>query len=198
MITGELHRARLVTMVKRFLDLAFSVSCLLLLLPFLLLVWLLVRGMSSGPGIYVQPRVGLHGVVFRMYKFRTMIDQADSIGSYQTKQNDPRITPIGRLLRKTSIDEVPQLFNVIKGDMSLVGPRPDTPMQRERYSQEQWERRTSVRPGITGLAQATRRSLANHEERLAMDFHYIDHHSVWLDLKIIALTVTKLTGRGSN
>ena len=185
-------------MMKRIIDLAVSGLALIVLSPFLAVVWIVVRASSPGPGVYVQTRVGFQGKIFRIFKFRTMAVNADCIGSYQTQDNDSRITQVGRVLRKTSIDELPQLFNVLRGDMSLVGPRPDTPMQESRYENWQWTKRLSVRPGMTGLAQATRRSLANHDERLHLDFEYIDTQSIWLDLKILWLTFGKLSGKGSN
>lgn len=184
--------------MKRTIDLAVSAVALIALSPLFAVVWIMVRVSDPGPGIYAQSRVGLQGKVFRMFKFRTMVANADSIGSYQTQDDDFRITRVGRVLRKTSIDELPQLFNVLRGDMSLVGPRPDTPMQESRYETWQWAKRLSVRPGLTGLAQATRRSLANHEERLSLDFEYIDTQSIWLDLKILWLTLGKLSGMGAN
>jgi len=184
--------------MKRIIDLAVSGLALIVLSPLLVVVWIAVRVSNPGPGIYAQTRVGRQGKEFRMFKFRTMVVNADSIGSYQTQDNDSRVTQVGRVLRKTSIDELPQLFNVLRGDMSLVGPRPDTPMQESRYEPWQWAKRLSVRPGLTGLAQATRRSLANHDERLRLDFEYIDAQSIWLDLKILWLTFGKLSGKGSN
>lgn len=184
--------------MKRTIDLAVSALALIALSPLFAIVWIMVRVSDPGPGIYAQSRVGLQGKVFRMFKFRTMVANADSIGSYQTQDDDSRITQVGRVLRKTSIDELPQFFNVLRGDMSLVGPRPDTPMQESRYETWQWTKRLSVRPGLTGLAQATRRSLANHEERLRLDFEYIDAQSIWLDLKILWLTLGKLSGMGAN
>lgn len=184
--------------MKRTIDLAVSALALIALSPLFAIVWIMVRVSDPGPGIYAQSRVGLQGKVFRMFKFRTMVANADSIGSYQTQDDDSRITQVGRVLRKTSIDELPQFFNVLRGDMSLVGPRPDTPMQESRYETWQWTKRLSVRPGLTGLAQATRRSFANHEERLRLDFEYIDAQSIWLDLKILWLTLGKLSGMGAN
>jgi lipopolysaccharide/colanic/teichoic acid biosynthesis glycosyltransferase len=117
---------------------------------------------------------------------------------YATMQGDSRITPIGRFIRKTSIDELPQLFNVLKGDMSLVGPRPDTPMQQSLYTPEDWQTRHTVRPGITGLAQVNGRSMIGYEERLACDLDYARNHTLWMDMVIILKTLRVLTGKGSN
>jgi len=119
-------------MMKRIIDLAVRGLALIALSPFLAGVWIVVRASRPGPGVYVQTRVGFQGKIFRIFKFRTMAVNADCIGSYQTQDNDSRITQVGRVLRKTSMDELPQLFNVLLGDMSLVGPRPDTPMQESR------------------------------------------------------------------
>jgi len=115
-----------------------------------------------------------------------------------TIMGDPRITPIGAFMRRTSLDELPQLVNVLFGDMSLVGPRPDVPAQRDLYSDSEWAIRTSVRPGVTGLAQATLRSSATHEQRLALDIEYVHQKSFWFDLKVLVLTVRQVLGKGSH
>jgi lipopolysaccharide/colanic/teichoic acid biosynthesis glycosyltransferase len=127
-----------------------------------------------------------------------MVKNAAQIGPYHTGANDPRVTRVGRVIRRTSLDELPQLFNVLRGDMSLVGPRPDVPAQRPLYSPTDWVQRCSVRPGITGLAQATVRSEGTAAERLALDLRYVAERSLWLDFRIIWLTVARLSGRGSN
>lgn len=184
--------------MKRLFDLVLASVLLCAIAPLAFVVAVMVKLNSPGPSIYRQRRVGLKGEVFEIYKFRTMRVDADTIGDYKTRPNDERITSVGKFLRKSSLDEIPQLINVIKGDMSLVGPRPDTPMQEVRYTPEQWIKRISVLPGITGLAQATFRSDANHEQRLRLDFEYIDTWSVWLDLKILIKTLGKLSGKGAN
>ena len=183
---------------KRALDLVISGVLLLALSPMMLVIYSLIRIFSPGPAIYRQERVGYLGKRFLLFKFRSMRDDADKIGGYQTVKGDLRVTPIGLVLRRTSLDELPQLVNVLRGEMSLVGPRPDTPMQEIRYAPWQWKKRVSVMPGITGLSQATLRSLANHEERLRLDFEYIDHHSCLGDLRILWLTLFQLTGPGTN
>jgi len=185
--------------VKRLLDIALSVAALLLLSP----VWLaaaLASALGDGfPVLFRQVRVGLHGREFRMYKFRSMVRQADRLGPhFTTGGDDPRITPVGRWLRRTSIDELPQLLNVLKGDMSLVGPRPDLPVQRDLYTEAQWLARCSVRPGITGLAQALYRSEATHEQRLAADLRYAREMSLWLDLQIMLWSLRRLGGKAAN
>ena len=127
-----------------------------------------------------------------------MVIDAENRGSFFTEDNDPRITFLGKFLRKSSLDELPQLLNVLKGDMSLVGPRPDSLAQKELYSREEWVSRCSVRPGITGLAQATLRSQATIEERKRMDLEYVKNKSFLLDLKILILTVKQILTKGGN
>lgn len=168
-----------------------------LLIPVLLPLWLLIRATSPGGAIYSQRRIGKHCQPFRLYKFRSMIVGADRQG-YQTQEGDARITPVGNFLRKTSLDELPQLFNVLKGDMSLVGPRPDTPMQEKDYSAADWTLRHSVRPGITGLAQVNGRSNMGSEERLAWDLDYVRHVRFTRDLVILLKTARAAMGKGVN
>jgi lipopolysaccharide/colanic/teichoic acid biosynthesis glycosyltransferase len=133
-----------------------------------------------------------------MLKFRSMVRSAAAHGSYMTGSNDPRITRIGRVIRRASLDELPQLLNILKGEMSLVGPRPDVPAQRADYSEADWRERCSVRPGLTGLAQARLRSQATAAERLALGLQYVRQHGIALDLKILVWTLARLGGMGSN
>jgi lipopolysaccharide/colanic/teichoic acid biosynthesis glycosyltransferase len=184
--------------MKRLMDVALSFAALLLLSPLLLATALCVALDSGWPVLFVQHRVGRGGREFGMLKFRSMVRNADTAGSYMTGSNDPRITRIGRLIRRASLDELPQLLNVLKGEMSLVGPRPDVPAQRFDYSESDWCERCSVRPGLTGLAQARLRSQATAAERLALDLHYVRQHGIALDLKILGWTFARLGGRGSN
>lgn len=185
-------------MVKTLLDRGAALFLLgVLFVPVFIPLWLLIRATSKGDAIYGQPRVGKGCKAFILYKFRSMYQDADKQG-YQTQDADPRITPVGRVLRKTSLDELPQLFNVLKGDMSLVGPRPDTPMQKSNYSEENWQLRHSVRPGITGLAQVNGRSNMGHEERLVYDLEYVRNKSLRLDLMILLRTLRAATGAGTN
>ena len=184
--------------MKRVMDVALSLLALLLLSPLLLLTAIAVAVESGGPVLFVQTRIGLGGREFGMYKFRSMVKNAAAIGPYYTDTDDPRITRVGRLIRRTSIDELPQLLNVLKGDMSLVGPRPDVPEQRKLYRDEDWALRCSVRPGITGWSQAVFRSAGSQELRLGLDLRYVREHSIWLDLRILAMTVGRLSGNGSN
>jgi lipopolysaccharide/colanic/teichoic acid biosynthesis glycosyltransferase len=144
--------------LKRTLDLALSLVALLILSPVLFGAALAIALESGFPVLFRQTRLGLHGREFGMLKFRSMVKNAASIGPYFTSTSDPRITRVGRFIRRTSIDELPQILNVLRGDMSLVGPRPDVPAQRALYSDADWAQRCSVRPGITGLAQALLRS----------------------------------------
>jgi lipopolysaccharide/colanic/teichoic acid biosynthesis glycosyltransferase len=184
--------------MKRMMDVVLSLCALLLLSPLLLLAAVTIALESGRPVLFGQVRLGLGGREFRMYKFRSMVKNAASIGTYHTAPGDRRITRAGRFLRRTSIDELPQLFNVLRGDMSLVGPRPDVPAQRSLYSDDDWAARCSVRPGITGLAQALMRSEATEAERLSLDLRYAREHNLWLDLRILGWTLQRLGGKGSN
>ena len=184
--------------MKRLLDIVLALMALLLLSPLLLATALAVALESGFPVLLRQPRVGLNGETFGMFKFRSMVKNAATIGPYFTSANDPRITRVGRFIRRTSLDELPQLINVLTGDMSLVGPRPDVPAQRNLYSAVDWTQRCSVRPGITGLAQALYRSDSTETQRLEADLRYTREASVWLDLKICWWTLWRLGGKGSN
>lgn len=185
-------------MAKRALDIAISLAALMVLSPVLLATALAVMLESGLPVLFRQVRMGQGGREFDMYKFRSMVKDAAAIGPYHTSAHDPRITRVGRFIRRTSLDELPQLFNVLWGDMSLVGPRPDVPAQRALYVPADWDMRCSVRPGITGLAQAKLRSAATEPQRLALDLQYVRERGLWLDLRIILWTLGRLTGRGSN
>jgi lipopolysaccharide/colanic/teichoic acid biosynthesis glycosyltransferase len=184
--------------VKRFFDFVVSLVILVPLSPFILLVSVAILIESKGGVIFTQERVGQFAKPFPMYKFRSMVADAHQKGPYFTAKGDPRITRVGAFLRKTSLDELPQLLNVLKGDMSLVGPRPDVFAQRSNYTQQEWEKRTSVKPGITGLAQATTRNIGGPEQRTALDLEYVDKMSLGLDLKILLLTVKQVLFKGSH
>jgi exopolysaccharide biosynthesis polyprenyl glycosylphosphotransferase len=188
------------TVIKRLLDIVVSVILITVVSPVMIMAALLIRITSPGPILFVQKRVGLNKRLFSMYKFRTMITGAEE---YQSQlehlneatgpvfkiRNDPRITAIGNLLRKTSIDELPQLFNVLRGDMSLVGPRP-LPLRDYKGFSEDWQRRRfSVRPGITCLWQINGRSSTPFHEWMQLDMQYIDGWSLWLDFKILFKTI---------
>ena len=180
------------------MDIALSLITLLALSPLLLAAALAIALESGLPVLFRQTRVGLKGREFGMFKFRSMVKNAASLGPYFTQADDPRITRVGRFLRRTSIDELPQLINVLKGDMSLVGPRPDVPAQRSLYSDADWAQRCSMRPGITGLAQALYRSDSTEAQRLEADLRYIREASLWLDLEICWWTLRRLGGQGAN
>lgn len=184
--------------MKRLFDIAFPILVLLALSPPLLVVSAFIYVTDRGAVIYRQTRIGLHGKEFVIFKFRSMVLNADKIGGFSTTTNDLRITKVGRFIRKTSIDELPQFINVLIGDMSLVGPRPDVPAQKNLYTEAEWKKRNSVKPGITGLAQATLRSEATEAERKRLDFEYVDHQSFLFDLKIIVMTVKQVLFRGGN
>jgi exopolysaccharide biosynthesis polyprenyl glycosylphosphotransferase len=186
--------------MKRGFDLAISVMLLILLAPVFLVVAILVRWTSPGPAFFGQTRVGLNKRQFRMFKFRTMTADAEQIqdqllalnemtGPVFKIKDDPRITPLGRVLRKTSIDELPQLFNVLKGDMSLVGPRAMSLRDYQLFDQDWQRRRFSVKPGITCLWQVNGRNSVPFETWMELDMQYIDKWSLWLDFKILAQTI---------
>jgi lipopolysaccharide/colanic/teichoic acid biosynthesis glycosyltransferase len=184
--------------MKRLMDVLLSVAALLVLWPVLALTALAIVLDNGLPVFFRQTRLGLGGREFDMLKFRSMRKDAAATGPYFTQANDARITRVGRFIRRTSIDELPQFINVLRGDMSLVGPRPDVPVQRALYTDADWAQRCSVKPGITGLAQAKIRSDGTEKQRLALDLSYTRTVSVWLDLKIMWWTLARLSGKGSN
>ncbi|MFS0836759.1 sugar transferase [Paenibacillus sp. 1P03SA] len=176
-------------MLKRCFDLFVSVTGLLLLLPFILLLAFLIRTKLGSPVLFKQQRPGLYGKPFYVYKFRTMTNEKDENGVLLP--DHIRLTPFGKFLRKLSLDELPQLVNVLKGDLSLVGPRPLLMDYLSRYTPEQ-ARRHLVKPGITGWAQVNGRNALKWEEKFELDVWYVDHQSFWLDIKILFLTVKKV------
>ena len=184
--------------MKRLMDIVLSLIALVLLAPVMLLTALAVVCSSGLPVFFKQARVGLGGHEFGMLKFRSMVKNAASTGPYFTQTNDARITRVGQFIRRTSIDELPQIINVLLGDMSLVGPRPDVPAQQSLYTPEDWALRCSVQPGITGLAQVKGRSAVSFEQRLALDLHYVKNVSWWHDVQIIWWTACQLGGKQSN
>ena len=185
-------------MLKRLFDIFVSLLFMPLLLPIMMCVAILIKMDSTGPIVFKQQRVGLNGVGFSSFKFRSMLIDASGLGPHFTRTGDPRITRIGRVIRKTSLDELPQLFNVLKGDMSLVGPRPNVLAQRKEYAEDEWNKRNSVRPGITGLAQALLRSAATPEQRTSLDLEYVDKSSLLYDIGILFMTVKQVFFRGGN
>ena len=186
--------------VKRCMDVVGSIVCIILFSPVMLLSAILVKATSKGPLIFAQERVGLHNKPFQMYKFRTMCPDAEQKlkdlmernekdGPVFKMKNDPRITRVGKFLRKTSIDELPQLFNVLKGEMSIVGPRPALPREVAQYTAYEWQR-LYVTPGLSCYWQiAPHRNEMSFDEWVALDLKYIQERSFWVDWKIIFLTV---------
>ena len=178
--------------MKRIFDLVAALLGLLVLaLPLVLLAWLVRRKLGS-PVLFTQVRPGVHGKPFLMVKFRTMTDERDASGALLPDAK--RLTPFGRFLRASSLDELPELWNVLRGEMSLVGPRPLLMEYLPLYSPEQ-ARRHEVRPGITGWAQVNGRNAISWADKFALDVWYVDHRSLWLDVRILWLTVRKVLVR---
>jgi len=180
--------------MKRIFDIVISLAAMIVFAPLMILAAIAIKLDTKGPVVYRQTRIGQNQKQFGIFKFRSMVTNADQIGGFSTQVGDARITRVGRILRKTSIDELPQLLNVLIGDMSLVGPRPDVPAQEQNYTAAQWIKRHKVRPGITGLAQATMRSAATPEERTRLDLEYVDTAHWMTDLKLLWLTAKKIIG----
>ncbi len=179
-------------LMKRFFDLVLSFIMIVLLSPILILVWVLVTLKLGSPALFRQERPGFNGKIFVMYKFRTMTDQRDEHGNYMP--DSVRLTSFGKLLRSTSLDELPELFNILKGDMSFVGPRPLLVQYLQRYNQTQ-ARRHEVRPGLTGWAQINGRNAISWKEKFELDVWYVDHWNLFLDMKILWLTLIKVFRR---
>jgi sugar transferase EpsL len=178
--------------VKRALDIVLSLFALLVISPVLVVLAIMVRVQVGRPIIFTQMRPGLHGHPFRLFKFRTMTDARDAHGNLAP--DEERLSKFGRFLRSTSLDELPELWNVIKGDMSLVGPRPLLLEYLDLYNSEQ-ARRHEVRPGITGWAQVNGRNALTWEDKFKLDVWYVDNQSLWLDLKILVMTLAKVIRR---
>lgn len=184
-------------LLKNLLDFFLSLTSIILISPILLIISILIKTTSKGNVIFKQERLGKHGKVFKILKFRTMVVNAENIGDgiYISNETDNRITKIGKILRKTSLDELPQLVNVLKGEMSLVGPRP--PLIYHPYNgydnyPDLAKKRFTMRPGITGLAQITFRNSATWDERIMVDNQYIDKFNILLDIEILFKTVLKV------
>lgn len=178
--------------MKRTVDVVGAVAGLVLLSPVLAIVAVMVRRRLGSPWLFRQERPGLHGQPFELVKFRTMTDACGPDGEFL--DDEQRLTRFGAWLRTTSLDELPELVNVLLGDMSLVGPRPLLTEYLDLYTPEQ-ARRHEVRPGITGWAQVSGRNVPDWDEKLAMDVWYVDHHSLWLDLRILLRTVRNVVLR---
>lgn len=176
-------------MFKRLIDILFALSMVILLLPIILIVAILVRVKLGSPILFSQQRPGLNGKIFRMYKFRSMTDERDESGALLPDK--VRLTKFGSFLRSSSLDELPGLWNILKGDMSLVGPRPLLVEYLEYYTERE-QLRHSLRPGLTGLAQVSGRNNLAWDERLEIDVEYVQNQSFLLDLKILYLTFIKV------
>jgi lipopolysaccharide/colanic/teichoic acid biosynthesis glycosyltransferase len=183
--------------MPRLVDLAIATLALVIFSPVLLLAAIAIKLGSRGPVIYRQRRVGLDGEEFEMLKLRTMVEGSDPVGvGTVVTRDDPRVTSAGRVLRRTSLDEIPNLLNVLRGEMAIVGPRPTIPAQVRDYTPRQ-HRRHEVRPGITGWAQVQGRAGIPWEERIELDVYYVDHRSAVLDVRILLKTLWLLvTGHG--
>lgn len=178
--------------IKRILDFVLSLVALIVLSPLLIIVAIIIKLDSRGPVFFKQERLGKDGKVFLIYKFRTMVDKAENIGTgLFTNKNDPRITKVGTLLRKTSLDELPQLINILKGEMSIIGPRPPVPYHPYKYEEysENKRLRFTVLPGITGYAQINGRNEIDWDERIKYDVYYAKNWGLGLDFKIFFKTI---------
>lgn len=182
---------------KRVIDIAVSATALVLVSPLLLLIAIAIRFDSPGAVLFQQKRLGRFSVGFTLFKFRTMVENApdyrNADGSSFNSANDARVTRLGNFLRRTSLDELPQLFNILAGEMSLVGPRPDQVDQARFYAGEEW-RRTLVKPGITGLAQISGRNSISWAQRKEIDLEYVSRQSLSLDLKVLCRTIPYVLG----
>ncbi len=187
--------------LKRFVDVCASLVMLIVLSPVLLIAAIAIKLDSKGPVIFKQERIGLGGKVFKIYKFRSMCVNAEHTGSgVYSEKGDARVTRVGRILRATSIDELPQLVNILSGDMSFIGPRPPLtyhPWPIEEYTEEQL-RMFEVRPGITGWAQVNGRKNVEWNRRIQLNVWYVDNLSMWLDIKIAFMTVFKVLANADN
>jgi exopolysaccharide production protein ExoY len=200
------HRGPIGGFPKRAIDIALSLTALILLVPIMLMIAALIRVAMGGPIIFRHDRIGLNGRMFRCYKFRSMVVDADEVlvrylasnpdaaaewRKRQKLQHDPRVGCLGRALRKSSLDELPQLYNVLRGDMSLIGPRPVVPDELERYGVYAAEC-LSTRPGVTGMWQVSGRSSVDYSTRVALDRYYVRRWSLWLDLALLIKTIPAL------
>ena len=185
------------SLIKRFSDIFFSIVLLIISTPIIIIVAVFIKLDSKGPVFFVQDRSGLNGKTFKMIKFRGMVNNASEIGPELTQRDDPRITRVGKILRRTSIDEIPQMFNVLKGDMSLVGPRPEITSITSKYSEEQKEV-FKFKPGVTGYSQVNGRQMLSPEERVNMEIDYYKRASFWSDLLIATSTFKVIVSNEGN
>lgn len=197
-IKGKIYRG-----FKRITDIVLGCVGLIILLPVFLIIGICIKIDSKGPVIFAHKRIGKNGKEFNMYKFRSMYENAEEmIENFNEEQkrewqenfkleNDPRITKVGKFLRKTSLDELPQIINIIKGDLSIIGPRPIVDEELEKYGENK-EKFLSITPGLTGYWQANGRSNTTYEERMQMELYYIDNQSLLLDIKIFFKTIVSV------
>lgn len=178
--------------VKRLIDILISLTGIMVLSPVLLILWILVRAKLGKPALFTQERPGRNEKIFKLYKFRSMTDERDEKG--ELLPDEVRLTRFGKLLRSTSLDELPELFNILRGDMSMIGPRPLLVRYLPYYTEEE-RHRHDVRPGLTGLAQVNGRNALGWEDRFAFDLQYVNHLTFGMDLKIIGMTVGKVLKR---
>lgn len=187
--------------IKRLVDIIIAVLVLVILSPVFLVTAVAIKLESKGPVIFEQRRLGLNGKEFNIYKFRSMVHNAEHTGSgVYSGKDDARVTKVGRMIRAASVDELPQVVNILKGDMSLIGPRPPLtyhPWPFHEYTQEQ-RRMFEVRPGITGWAQVHGRKDVEWHKRIEMNVWYVDHMSFWLDMKIFFMTIIKVAENADN
>jgi len=178
--------------IKRFLDIIISILAIAILMPLLLIIGLIIYLEDKSSPIFLHDRIGKNGTIFKIWKFRTMVPNAEQKGTgIKTSHNDTRITKTGAFIRKTSIDELLQFVNILKGEMSLIGPRPAPVFHLERYTEIE-KIRLKVRPGVTGWAQVNGRNLIPWPERIKLDIWYIENYSLVLDFKIIGLTIKNI------
>lgn len=183
--------------LKRFTDILFSIIVLLLSLPLFLIVMIAIKLDSKGPVFFIHERTGYKGKPFKMVKFRGMIDNALAYGPELTQENDPRITRVGKILRRTSFDEVPQFINVLKGEMSIIGPRPEIISITNTYNEYQ-RKVFDYKPGITGISQINGRQKLTPDQRTKMEIDYYEKENFWSDLKILFKTISVvLTNEGN-
>ncbi|MTI66922.1 MAG: sugar transferase [Firmicutes bacterium] len=177
--------------LKRIMDIVFSLIGLIVTFPLVIVIVVLIKLETKGPWLYKQDRVGFNGRKFTIYKLRSMFKDAEKDGIHWTKENDPRVTKIGKFIRKTRMDEIPQLFNILIGDMSIVGPRPERPFFIKIFNKElpMYKERLTIKPGLTGLAQVNGGYNLTPKEKLHLDLYYIKNKNLLVDIKIIIKTI---------
>ena len=183
--------------IKRCTDIFFSILTLVFTFPLLLIAIIAIKLESKGPAFFVHERTGFKGKPFKMIKLRGMVDNALSIGPELTQPNDPRITKVGKILRRTSLDEIPQAINVLKGDMSIVGPRPEITSIASKYDENQ-KKVFNYKPGITGISQVNGRQLLTPQQRVAMEINYYDNANFWKDFEIALKTFKVIFNNNGN